>query len=203
MNKQLPGSSNPRSYQFEEKSHKCLNAELKCLYTAVTRAKCHLWIYDCDMKKRLPMFDLWYKQGLVKVVSDRIGVESHHSLVFASISTPHQWKSQGDYFMKHQCWEQAKHCYDKAGPEYQFLAIEAKAKNILKQAQSPEIYLEAAVEFLYRDLLIHDVPSLVHAAKCMEAKPNMISSAAILFEKLEKVGQFLLADLVSIQIHSM
>lgn len=112
VNKLLPGSSvNPRTHRFEEKCHKCLNAELKCLYTAITRAKCNLWIYDCDMKKRLPMFDLWYKRGLVKVVSDRIeGVESHHSLVFASISTPHQWKSQGDYFMKHSRWEQAKHC---------------------------------------------------------------------------------------------
>ena len=84
----LPGSKiEPRSKAFEEKEHKSLCADLKYLYTAVTRAKCNLWIYDSDKTKRLPMFDYWHKRGLVKVVSTTKGGESKHDVIFASIST--------------------------------------------------------------------------------------------------------------------
>ena len=110
----LPGSSDdPRSHQFDPKLHKSLNSELKYLYTAVTRAKCNLWIYDSDPKSHLPMFDYWHKRGLVKVVQkeDQLSsatVESQDKdiLVFASNSTPDQWKAQGDNFKKKHLWDQ-------------------------------------------------------------------------------------------------
>ena len=190
VNKRLPGSTtDPRSNKFDEKIHKILNSELKYLYTAITRAKCHLWIYDSSQKKRLPMFDLWYKRGLVKVVGDN--VEDQHSLMFASISTAQEWKIQGDYFMRRCRWEQAKHCYDRAGPENQFLSVEANARFIVQQAkrlERPHMYLEAAVGFLHRDQLKHGVQCLLFSAQCLRrAKPQKVSFAAELFEKLGKV----------------
>jgi len=119
----LPGSQvEPRSKLFDEKQHKSLCAELKYLYTAVTRTKCNLWIYDSDRAKRLPVFDYWHKRGLVKVVSTSEGGDSKHDLIFASISTPEQWKVQGDYFRKKHLWEQAQHCYEKSGQEHAHLA---------------------------------------------------------------------------------
>ncbi|XP_019859701.1 PREDICTED: uncharacterized protein LOC100635005, partial [Amphimedon queenslandica] len=36
----------PRPLNFNERFHKSLNSEFKYLYTAITRAKCNLWIYD-------------------------------------------------------------------------------------------------------------------------------------------------------------
>ena len=189
----LPGSStDPRSHRFDERHHKALNSELKYLYTAVTRAKCNLWIYDSNHKKRLPMFDLWYKRGLVKVVGDNLaGVESQHSLIFASISKPHQWKVQGDYFMRRSRWEQAKHCYDRAGPENVYLSVEASARFVVQQASKlvkPQLYLQAAVDFLRRDQLVHSVQCILFAAQCLRrAKPQRFSSAAVLFERLGKV----------------
>lgn len=58
----------PRQLEFDEGQHKSLNAELKYLYTAITHAKCNLWIYDSHEEARLSMFDYWSKRGLVKVI---------------------------------------------------------------------------------------------------------------------------------------
>ena len=194
LNKRFPGASaEPRSNKFDEKSHKALNSELKYLYTAITRAKCNLWIYDSDRKKRLPMFNLWYKRGLVSVVGNEIeGAESQHSLIFASISTPQQWKVQGDYFMRRSRWEQAKHCYERAGSENAFLSVEANARLLIQKARresKPQLFLEAAVNFLRSDELFHNVQCLVLCAQCLRrAKPPKYAFAAKLFEKLEKVS---------------
>ena len=189
----LPGSSShPRSNKFDERSHKALNSELKYLYTAITRAKCNLWIYDSNPKKRLPIFDLWYRRDLVKVVGEGLeGAESQHSLIFAAISTEVQWKAQGDYFMRRSRWEQARHCYDRAGEENLYLSVEANARFVVQQASKlakPQLYMEAAAGFLYRDQLAHSVQCLLFAAQCLRrARPQKLSSAAALFERLGKV----------------
>ena len=193
VHQKLPGTScDPHCLQFDEKRHKALNSELKYLYTAITRAKGNLWIYDADLKRRLPMFDLWYKRNLVKVVGNEgNGAESQHSLIFAAISTPEQWKVHGDYFMRRSRWEQAKHCYERAGPENIFLALEANARLLVQRAMresSPQMYLEAAVNFFQRDELVHDIHCLLLAAQCLRrTRPPKLVFAAELFEKLGKV----------------
>ena len=55
VNKEAPFGKT-RRYEFDASLHKSLNAELKHLYTAITRAKCNLWIYDSHIVKRLPIF---------------------------------------------------------------------------------------------------------------------------------------------------
>lgn len=45
-----------------------LNGELKQLYTAVTRARVNLWIFDEDRDKRAPTFKYFIKRKFVKVV---------------------------------------------------------------------------------------------------------------------------------------
>ena len=56
-----------RGIKFDGDKHKLLNSELKKLYTAVTRARVNIWIYDEDIKKRAPMFEYFIKQNLVYV----------------------------------------------------------------------------------------------------------------------------------------
>ena len=186
----LPGSSaDPRSRQFDAKLHKSLNSELKYLYTAVTRAKCNLWIYDSDRKTRLPMFDYWHKRDLVKVVQAQPskGSQGVYTLVFASNSTPEQWKAQGDNFKKKHLWEQAILCYQRAGPESEYLAKEARAYHLIQRArhQKPQLYLEAALSFLECDELHHNLHYLNGAALCLRnSKPPKYHEAAKLFERL-------------------
>ena len=188
-NSKLPGSKiEPRSKTFDEKEHKSLCADLKYLYTAVTRAKCNLWIYDSDKTKRLPMFDYWHKRGLVKVVSTTESGESKHDLIFASISTTEQWKVQGDYFRRKHLWEQAQHCYEKSGQENAHLAKQANAYLLIQRARAqlnPTLFRDAAICLLECDQLRHDVKCLSSAAVCLrKTKPPRHVDAAKLFEKL-------------------
>lgn len=45
-----------------------LNGELKQLYTAITRARVNLWIFDENSDKRAPAFKYFIKRGFVQVV---------------------------------------------------------------------------------------------------------------------------------------
>jgi len=65
----LQHKDRPRSLTFDPNQHKVLNSELKHLYTAVTRARVNVWIFDEDMEKRAPMFEYYKARQLVKAIS--------------------------------------------------------------------------------------------------------------------------------------
>lgn len=184
----LPGAlSEARSKLFDPVLHKSLNAELKYLYTAVTRAKCNLWIYDSNLKARLPMLEYWHKRNAVRLVTAESGVDQKYSLVFASNSTPDQWKAQGDNFRKKHLWEQAILCYRRAGPDFIHLVKEAHAYNLLQAARLQKAWLfqEAALNFFECDDSKHSVQSISGAALCLKnSKPPRYIQAAKLFERL-------------------
>ena len=54
---------------FDPKKHKILNTDLKYLYTAITRAKKKLWIYDEDAEKHRPIFTLFKQSELAEFVT--------------------------------------------------------------------------------------------------------------------------------------
>ena len=179
----------PRPLQFDELLHKSLNSELKYLYTAITRAKCNLWIYDSNDDKRLPMFDYWLKRGLVKVVRSHDSNTVDEKL-FSQTSTSEAWKKQGDYFMKRCHWEPAVKCYHKAGDRH--LEMEAKGFSLINKARASitnhKLYLQAALALLDSDEARHD-PSkdnIRHAAKCLK-KGRYLEEASQLFKILGRV----------------
>ena len=180
----------PRKLCFDERQHKSLNPELKYLYTAITRAKCNLWIYDSSAEKRLPVFDYWCKRGLVKVVQVDDVSQEEENVLFAATSTPEEWMKQGDYFKKKRLWEPAMKCYQKSGsPD---LELEAKAYFMAHQAHGKkpsevrQLYLQAASAFLQCDKLLHSVKNLENAAKCLK-NAKWHNEAARLFERLGQV----------------
>ena len=59
-------SGRPRPLEFDPNLHKVLNSELKHLYTALTRARVNVWIFDEDIDKRAPMFEYFKARKLVK-----------------------------------------------------------------------------------------------------------------------------------------
>ncbi|NXP27953.1 TRNK1 protein, partial [Scytalopus superciliaris] len=99
---------------FNVEMYKMLNGELKQLYTAITRARVNLWIFDEDCDKRAPAFKYFMKRKFVKVVKTDENKDLDDSM-FAKTSTPEEWIAQGDYYAKHQFWEVAAKCYQKGG----------------------------------------------------------------------------------------
>ncbi|XP_074006564.1 TPR and ankyrin repeat-containing protein 1 isoform X1 [Numenius arquata] len=99
---------------FNIEMYKMLNGELKQLYTAITRARVNLWIFDEDSDKRAPAFKYFIKREFVQVVKADEKKDLDDSM-FAKTSTPEEWIAQGDYYAKHQFWEVAAKCYQKGG----------------------------------------------------------------------------------------
>ena len=188
-----PGfTTEPRPLNFDEQHHKSLNAELKYLYTAITRAKCNLWIYDSDEIRRLPVFDYWHKRGLIKLIRMTDISPEDQSLLFAATSSKEEWKAQGDYFKKKRLWEPAMKCYKNA--EDVHLEREAEAYFLVQQAKAcsqklqemRELYLKAALAFLKCDESKHDQKCLVYAAMCLR-KAKKHREAGKLYARLERV----------------
>uniref|UniRef100_A0A8C2TV57 Tetratricopeptide repeat and ankyrin repeat containing 1 n=1 Tax=Coturnix japonica TaxID=93934 RepID=A0A8C2TV57_COTJA len=103
-----------RPTSFNVEMYKMLNGELKQLYTAITRARVNLWIFDENSDKRAPAFKYFIKRGFVQVVKTDENKDLDDSM-FAKTSSPEEWIAQGDYYAKHQFWEVAAKCYQKGG----------------------------------------------------------------------------------------
>ncbi|NWI13292.1 TRNK1 protein, partial [Crypturellus soui] len=103
-----------RPPSFNVEMYKMLNGELKQLYTAITRARVNLWIFDENRDKRAPAFKYFIKREFVQVVKTDENKDLDDSM-FVKTSTPEEWNVRGDYFAKHQCWEVAAKCYQKGG----------------------------------------------------------------------------------------
>ncbi|KAM9187432.1 TPR and ankyrin repeat-containing protein 1 [Dugong dugon] len=107
-------SSKGRSLTLNPEMYKLLNGELKQLYTAITRARVNLWIFDENQEKRAPAFEYFIRRDFVQVVKTDENKDFDDSM-FVKTSTPEEWITQGDYYAKHQCWKVAAKCYQKGG----------------------------------------------------------------------------------------
>ncbi|KAL8165574.1 UNVERIFIED_CONTAM: hypothetical protein K2H54_048288 [Gekko kuhli] len=94
--------------------YKMLNGELKQLYTAITRARVNLWVFDENCDRRAPAFQYFIKREFVQVVKTD-GNKDLDDSMFVKASTPEEWIAQGEYYAKHQCWKVAAKCYQKGG----------------------------------------------------------------------------------------
>uniref|UniRef100_A0A6I8QS52 Tetratricopeptide repeat and ankyrin repeat containing 1 n=1 Tax=Xenopus tropicalis TaxID=8364 RepID=A0A6I8QS52_XENTR len=101
-----------RQLTMNPELHKMLNVELKQLYTAVTRARVNLWIFDESQEKRAPAFGYFIKGDFVKVVRTDENKDLDDNM-FVRTSTKEEWISRGDYYASHKCWKVAAKCYQK------------------------------------------------------------------------------------------
>ncbi|XP_006869247.1 PREDICTED: TPR and ankyrin repeat-containing protein 1 [Chrysochloris asiatica] len=142
-----------RSLMLNPEMYKLLNGELKQLYTAITRARVNLWIFDEHREKRAPAFNYFIRRDFVQVVKTDENKDFDDSM-FAKTSTPMEWIEQGEYYAKHQCWKVAAKCYQKGGAlEKEKLALAHNtALNMKSKKVSPKekqlAYLELAKTYL-------------------------------------------------------
>ena len=181
--------------EFDECKHKALNAELKFLYTAITRAKCNLWIHDANPEKRAPMFYYFQKRDLVRVLSmqESSSKEAKTSLnqpMFAKVSSAEEWKQQGDRFRSKKNWDMAILCYSKAGMNE--LVKETKGDLNIWMAQRKnkrQNYLQAAMNYLRGFDIQPSVKRINKAATCLY-NASEHDLAASLFLKIHEVRMY-------------
>ena len=104
-----------RALDFDYNKHKLLNSELKKLYTAITRARVNVWIFDEDKKKRAPIFEMFLKKNLVNVM--KLEESSHDQRVFAERSSEGDWRKQGHRFYEKCLWKLAMKCFESGRDE--------------------------------------------------------------------------------------
>ncbi|XP_037382087.1 TPR and ankyrin repeat-containing protein 1 isoform X2 [Talpa occidentalis] len=148
-----PSSAQGRPLVVNPEMYKLLNGELKQLYTAITRARVNLWIFDENREKRAPAFKYFTQRDFVQVVKTDENKDLDDSM-FVKTSTPEEWIAQGEYYAKHQCWKVAAKCYQKGGAyEKEKLALahntalNMKSKKVSPREKQLE-YLELAKTYL-------------------------------------------------------
>ncbi|XP_035671428.1 TPR and ankyrin repeat-containing protein 1-like [Branchiostoma floridae] len=183
-----------RPLEFNPEKHKVLNSELKNLYTAITRARVNVWIFDEDTAKHAPMFKYFLAQQFVEEPQrDEQGQLS--SNVFVKESTPEEWCQRGEYFYKKERWEIAADFFKKGGDRKK--ANMALAQHLAHQASQDatitrekhkirQRFLESADLFLQSGNHVDDRDALVRAARCLTNSRDY-QLAAQLFERL---GEF-------------
>ncbi|XP_018413297.1 PREDICTED: TPR and ankyrin repeat-containing protein 1 [Nanorana parkeri] len=177
-------SHSSRPFIMDPEMHKILNGELKQLYTAITRARVNLWIFDENLEKRAPAFDYFLKSNLVSVVRTDKNKDLDDNM-FVKTSTNNEWISRGDYYANHQCWKVAAKCYQKGGAVEKeklafahddVLSLQAKTASVKEKQLG---YLRLAKTYLEcRE------PKL--AMKCLN-KSKEFSLCAELCKKMEKI----------------
>ncbi|XP_069106453.1 TPR and ankyrin repeat-containing protein 1-like [Argopecten irradians] len=117
----------PRNLKFEPERHKILSSELKLLYTALTRARVNVWIFDEDEEKRQPMFDYFKARKLVEVGADHF--KTHQDRPRSTDQKPMEqnkddwkddseqdrWIKKGHVFLQRQIYREAAKCFRKGG----------------------------------------------------------------------------------------
>ena len=141
-----------RELEFNEQSHQILCSELKHFYTAITRARVRVVIYDQSAVKRAPLFYYLEKRSLCDAVSV-LGQTSAHGL--AVESKPEEWQVQGNNLMHRRMFRLAAQCFKKSGDTRLENACMAQdsimhAKDG-KSSHLVDTYLTAAEHFIKAD----------------------------------------------------
>lgn len=160
--------------------------ELKHFYTAITRAKCKLWIYETtpDQEIELPILRELIKSdgALIEVIEPTSLNMTGVSFATARKSIPDQWKMQGDALRQEKKWRQACFCYERANrPD-----LETQTEIERLETQPQPNHLELALAYLKADEVAHDVRFIEGAAENLVRAGNH-ALAAQLYTALSKV----------------
>lgn len=178
----LSSENRPRPLIFDVNKHKILNTELKYLYTAITRARGNIWIYDEDRIKRAPMFEYFKAFQLVQSVS-----VTEEQSTFVKKSSDEEWNQSGDKFMEKRLYKPAAKCYLHGKNEQKRTWAMANAMALEAQRISKEDKKQKGqgqTKFIIAAEMFLKCNKLEEAAKCL-TNAKEFQLAARLYEKLQ------------------
>ncbi|EKX42080.1 hypothetical protein GUITHDRAFT_111932 [Guillardia theta CCMP2712] len=113
-----------RPLEFDETLHLILCEELKQLYTAITRARVRVILYDEDEVQRAPMYHFLERKDLCEVV-DLMG-NVLHCPSFAKKTTKEEWEQQGMNLKRVGLFQLASQCFAKSGDRVSEMEMRAE-----------------------------------------------------------------------------
>jgi hypothetical protein len=125
-----------------------LCSELKHLYTAVTRPKRRLYIFDSDPDVSAPVYRFWIANGLVDVVDK----DDERVAAIAEKASPAEWRKQGVAMYRRKFYAAAMRCFENSGDEE--YRSRAECFFIAEQAGRCASHLEEAVASLRNRLAL-------------------------------------------------
>ena len=177
-----------------------LTSELKHLYTAITRPRKRLIIFDEDSTVRKPLLDYWLKLGYVNIITeeilqrDSLATESNKFIeILAGKNTSKAgWRTQGIRMFTRKYYEQAVKCFDKSGDN----DLKLRAKGYYKASHGTEILAKAeSLKYEFAEGSKSRTERLEFEAKTAELNKKAhkcFNKAADIFNKLRlgvKAGQ--------------
>ena len=142
-----------RPLEFNPNRHKILISEFKYLYTALTRARVNVWLFDESEEARAPMFEYFQKRGVVDVKQVHKSDDNMASPegMFAQKSDKDQWKKQGHFFYGKRLWKFASKCFAMADEEMWVKNCDAyeqaaKAASLMSEPRKSRLEFAKAAE---------------------------------------------------------
>ncbi|KAK3248344.1 hypothetical protein CYMTET_42187 [Cymbomonas tetramitiformis] len=124
-----------RPLEFDPRQHKVLLEELRHLYTAITRARVRVWLYDEDQEARAPAWWLLERRGLVRVV-DSVLAEERLGLTRGATTSQEEWRTQGSNLLDKGAFTLAATCFEKGGAMAR--AAAARGRALASQSETSE-----------------------------------------------------------------
>ncbi|XP_029655877.1 TPR and ankyrin repeat-containing protein 1-like [Octopus sinensis] len=180
----LDSENHPHPLTFDPNKHKVLNSELKYLYTALTRAKHNIWIFDISNEKRTPIFE--YFQVLRLVASVDTSSEDPDNTEFARSSTPEEWFTKGMSFFERKHFEIAIKCFQKSGHKKEETV--ATAFQYVQQAQMQDSAAKKQKHFLIASKYFFDCNMCIRSAWCL-SEGGKYELSARLYRKCHKYNE--------------
>ncbi|KAK9842411.1 hypothetical protein WJX84_005751 [Apatococcus fuscideae] len=105
-----------RPLRFDPLRHGMLCEELKHLYTAITRAKNNVIIFDSNPKKRAPFFQYLQRLNLARVVRSILtdGLDASQVSLRQVKDSPAEWCRRGVNLLDNKLYEFAQQCFETA-----------------------------------------------------------------------------------------
>ena len=96
-------------------NRRLLCSELKKFYTAVTRARRKIWVYDDETSNREPIATYFRHRNLIEEIKNPSSILEIVSEKFSKPSHPSEWKKWGKELEEERLWDCAAECYEFAG----------------------------------------------------------------------------------------
>lgn len=201
-------SINKTFYSLDINQYSIVCNELKQLYTAITRPRNRLIIFDNDLEKRQQITQYWTKLDLVSLIDknkidfllspqidDPVLInnkENNDSILgsFVQKTSSEEWKAQGLKMMKHKYYEQAYKCFEKAGDQTLITRAQAfrnadEATKIIAKIEADRVYISEKL-YQYSELKKSQRKEEKKKLNQLENSAiNELKEAAELFLKIE------------------